>query len=184
MFDYIDIDLENEKKSQNLYVDSDSKRLNHHLHQTIPCRQRTYVYKNFFSELFLPELIQDQSGIFRYLILELFHFYYLTNLLNYLNQRYPRIKPVQHGNDNSTIIQTMTQRENSKINLHHILNLFDPNLKPKAMPPQPPSSENPIPVNKAPMSFKRLSTKLTTISAFSKIQAGKKRPSLITTRVK
>lgn len=183
MFDYIEIDIEYQKKSQISYLNSDTKRLNYHLYQTLPCRRQTYVYKNFF-ELFLEESIQDQTGLYRSLILEVSHLEYLTNLLNYLNLRYPRIQTARRTKENSTI--KIIQRENSKINVHNILNLFDPELKPKAVPPPPPPppSEDVKPIARPSITFKRLSTKITTLAAFSKTQVGKKRPSLTTARVK
>ncbi len=60
-----------------------------------------------------------------------------------------------------------------------MLNLFDPQLKPKAMPPTPEI----VIATKTPITFKRLGTRITTLAAFSRTQIGKKRPSLTATRV-
>ncbi len=103
----------------------------------------------------------------------------LTNLLNYLNQRYPKIKIPRRLKDNTTT-KFILQRENSKINVHNILNLFDPTLKPKAMrPPEIITS-----TGKTKATFKRLSAKVTAVSAFSKTPVGKKHSSLTTTHIK
>jgi hypothetical protein len=118
-------------------------------------------------------------GLFRLLIIEIFNFEYLTKLLDYLNQRYPRIKTAKRLKDNQTT-KFILQRENSKINVHNILNLFDPQLKTKAIPPPPPEI---IIATKTPITFKRLGTRIATLNTFSKTQIGKKRPSFTATRV-
>jgi hypothetical protein len=154
-----------------------TKRLISQLYQTLPSRQKTYTNKNFF-EIFFLRSIEDQSGLFRSLIIQLFYLEYLTNLLNYLTQRYPRIQTAKRVKSNSTTNFIIPQ-ENSKIDIHYIFNLFDPELKSKAIPP-----EIVKPTTKTSMTFKRLSTKVTTLSAFSKTQVGRQRPSLTATRAK
>jgi hypothetical protein len=157
----------------------DTRRLIYQLYQTLPSQRKTSTNKNFF-ELFFLRSIEDQTGLLRSLIIELFEFDYLTNLLNYLNQRYPQIQTSRRSIDLPTTTKFIIQRENSKIDLHNILNLFDPQLKPKAISPP----EIVIPTSKATLRFKRLGTKITTLSAFSKTQTDKKRPPLTATRVK
>ena len=155
----------------------------YHLYQTLPSRRKSGANKNFF-ELFFLRAIEDQTGVLRSLIFEFYQFDYLNNLLNYLNRRYPRIKTARRRSiELPSTAKILIQRENSKIDLHNILNLFDPQLKPKAISPPPPP-QIVLSTSKAALRFKKLGTKLTTISAFSKAQTDKKRPSLTSTRVK
>ena len=176
MFDYIDMEV---KHQQLFHSTTENKRVIYHLHQTLPSQGRTYAYKNFF-ETFFHRSIRDQSNFFRPLIIDIFHSDDRTNLLNYLNQRYPRIQSPRRLKDLPSSTRFPLQCENSKLNVHNILNLFDPTLKPKAELPL----ENFISPSKASLSFKRLSTKISTVSAFTKMQSGKKRPSVAITRVK
>jgi len=70
------------------------------------------------------------------------------------------------------------QRENSKTDIHNIFNLFDPNLKPKAILPQGSTTQ---PVLKRPVPLKRAATKLTIVNALSRPQIGNKTGNLATT---
>ena len=157
-------------------------------YQTLPSRDRNYAHKNFF-ELFFVRTIEDQTNFYRSSLITFFHSDQLAPLLRYLNQRYPRIKtcrqikeppPLSMANT-STTSTFFLQRENSNLNVHQLLTLFDPTLKPKASPPP-----KKVPISsKTSSTFKKLGTKITTISAFSKTQqVGKKRPSLTSTSVK
>jgi hypothetical protein len=64
------------------------------------------------------------------------------------------------------------ERENSKTNIHNLFNLFDPNLKPKAMLPQVSTTQS--------VSLKRVGTKLTIINALSRPRIGNKTGTLVT----
>ncbi len=164
---------------QSTCSDPQSKHLRMQLYQTIPSRHATvrhYTYKNFF-ETILPRTVQDHSELLSSLIIELVNFEDLSSnlkhLLSYLNQRYPGIKiPQRQNNSQDKTITTslIFQRENSKTSIHNILNLFDPNVRPKVIPPSPSS----IPTVKKPITFKRLGTKITTLAAFSRMTVGKK----------
>lgn len=170
MFDYLEF------KPQ-IQLTSEYKSLVHRFYQTIPTNEQTYRYMNFFEHFFL-RTIQDQTNFYRSLINRIFHFESLINLQNYLFKRYPNISfikpnrlPIKINNETTT---------SSKVHIHEILNLFDPNLKPKAVP-LPPINQPPfIPRKKPSLTLKKLSTRITSISAFS----NKKRPSLTTTRIK
>ncbi|CAF3304551.1 unnamed protein product [Rotaria socialis] len=203
MFDYIEIDVKHKdliNQCQNKHYSISNlqlKRLRIQLHQCIPTRQETpfltmqsNINKNFF-EIILPQVVQDKLNLLRSSIMEMYDYQYsstnLKQLLTYLNRRYPRIKFFQLPEDSlgSTITtaKSVFQRDNSKTNLHHILNLFDPNPRPNVMPPKL-SPQKLLSTTKTPMAFKRLSTKITTLTAFSRVQIDKKRSSFLTTRVK
>lgn len=165
-------------RSQIIQPDAKIKRL---FYQTLPGRDKTYGYKNFF-ELFFLRSIEDQTNFFRSSLIGFYHSNHLPHLLRYLNQRYPLIKTPRQTRESSVLPTTtfFIQRENSNLNVHQILTLFDPTLKPKASPPP----KKLPPTSKSGSTFKRLGAKITTISAFSKTQTGKKRPSLTSTTVK
>jgi hypothetical protein len=179
----------------------ESTRLRIQLHQTLPPRSESphhtihqHPYKNFF-ETVLPEAVQDRTGSIRSSILQIFDNEYLLKdskgVIHYINRRYPRINTAKKQ-DNSHAITTTTkfvfQRENSKTNVHQIFNLFDPDLRPKAVPPKPIIVQtSPLKTAnvKAPTTFKRLGTKLTVLAALSRPQTGNKPVgSLVTTYAK
>ncbi|CAF3196179.1 unnamed protein product [Rotaria sp. Silwood2] len=204
IFDYIEIDMKNrefisqcQNNRQSPLSNLESKRLRAQLHQTIHSRQETSFQmsqhnnnkKNFF-ETILPQAIENESNMLRLSIMEMHDFEYfyssLRHLLSYLKRRYPRIKTLQLLEDSQDITRTekfALKRENSKANVHHILNLFDPNLRPNAIPLKAPSQKL-LSSTRMPMTFKRLSNKITTLAAFSRVQVNKKRSSLLTTDIK
>jgi hypothetical protein len=105
----------------------------------------------------------------------------LTNLIHYINRRYPKIntqKIQDHSRDAVITTNFVLQRENSKTDIHNIFNLFDPNVKPKAMLPQASTTK---PVRQRPIPLKRVATKLTIVSALSRPQIGNKTGNLVTT---
>ena len=148
----------------------ESNRLLVQLHQSLPARRE--ASKNFF-ETFFPQSVADHSGLLRSLIVQTIgedssspHF---NPLIVYLNRRYPRIKTARRKEVSTSM--TPIQREDSKVNVHQILSLFDPDLRPKMRPPQPPPSkplQNLLAANRQPITFKRLGTRITTIAAFSR----------------
>jgi hypothetical protein len=171
---------------QFLCLNPELKHLRSKVHQTIPSRR--YTYKNFFETILLPT-IGDQSELLNLSIMELFKFEYqssnLTHLLTYLNHRYPQIKIPQQQKDFRIKTKLTYQKDNSKTNLHNILNLFDPNprttaAQPPNLPSIPPSTTE-TSTTKSHMTFKRLTTKLTTLAAFSRMQCGKQQSLLIGT---
>lgn len=140
--------------------------------------------------MILPRAVEGQLDSLRTLLMEMQYSEYLCTsfkqLLNYLNQRYPRIKTFKLINNSqdstATTITTnfVFERENSKTSLHNILNLFDPNLRPKVISTVP-AAQNLLPTTKAEISFKRLGTKISAINAFSQKRIDKKLPSLLAT---
>jgi hypothetical protein len=166
----------------------ESTRLRVQIHQTLPPRSETpyhtvhpQLFKNFF-ETVLPQAAQDQSGSIRSSILQTLDIEYLSNdlvgLVHYINQRYPRINTARkQGNTQATTKSTL-QRENSKTDVHEIFNLFDPGLRPKAIPPKPVIPQTVVPLKaanvKGPTTFKRLGTKLTVLAALSRSQVPNK----------
>jgi hypothetical protein len=171
-------------------LNSELKRLRSKLYRTIPSRRsqtiQYQIYENFFQTILFPA-VQDQSGVIRLWIMDLFNFQHLRSnlrhLLTYLNRRYPRIKIPQREKDVQNIsIKTkrIFSKENSKTNLHNIFNLFDPNPRPTVIPPPDPPLIFPPKIEtstiKPPITFKRLSTRLTTLAAFSKMSGCKQHP--------
>lgn len=170
--------------SQSSGLNRESTRLRIQLYQTLPPRPETshhtiqnHPYKNFFENIF-PQAVQDHSGTIRLTILKIFYIEYLSSdlirLIHYINHRYPRIntpKKQEYSRDITT--KFVLQRENSKTNLHNIFNLFDPDLRSKAVQPKPKpplSTSN----TKTPITFKRLGTKLTVLAAISRPQTSNK----------
>lgn len=119
----------------------------------------------------------------------------LTNLIQYINQRYPRLINYRKADNSSsstvstitkpkttttptktTIAATLTTKilsrsESSKTNVHNIFNLFDPDLRPKAKITKVLATEQPQPIVsniKAPTAFKRLGTKVAVVTAVSR----------------
>jgi hypothetical protein len=176
---------------QSLCLSRESTRLRLQLHQTLPPRPETpyhsiqnHPYKNFFENVF-PQAVQDQSGTIRSSILQMFHTEYLSSdltcVVNYINQRYPRIQTPRKQEKSRHITTNLgLQRENSKTEIHQLLNLFDPNLRPKAEQPKIVLTQ-PAPIPKPPVTFKRISAKLTVIAALSRAPIPTKSGSLVTT---
>jgi hypothetical protein len=174
----------------------ESTRLRVQIHQTLPPRSETpyhtihqHPYKNFF-ETILPQAVQDQSGSIRSSILQVFDIEYLSNdligLIHYINRRYPRINTARKQSNAHAITtkKFVFQRENSKTNVHQLFNLFDPDLRPKAIPPKPviPQTARLKTTNaKVPSTFKRLGTKLTVLAALSRSPASNKSVDSLTT---
>jgi hypothetical protein len=107
----------------------------------------------------------------------------LTRLIQYINRRYPRINTAKKQETSRVMATTTTtklvlQRENSKTNLHTIFNLFDPDLRPKAIQPKPLITTSNV---KTPITFRRLGTKLTVLAAISRPQTSNNRNRSITT---
>ena len=167
-----------------------STRLQLDLHQSLSLRRETMshsipsqIHKNFFESL-LSQALHDPTGFIRSSIAKMIDGPSTssdrTDLVDYLNRRYPRLKTARTWNEpvreNSFSHQLGIERENSQMNVHHILNLFDPDLRPKVAPPKPPAPKVvPSLATRQPMTFKRLGTKLTTIALFSRGHAEKKR---------
>ena len=171
MFDYLEF------KSRPAQTSQYNKHLINQFYQTIPADEKTYRYKNFFEHFFL-QTIQDQTNSYRSLINRTFQSESLTNLRIYLVKRYPKISLTKSTNRLPIGINTQNNT-NSKVYVHEILNLFDPNLKPKAF--VLPSITKPLIIQqkKPSLTLKKLSTKITTVSAFS--NTNKKRSSLTST---
>jgi hypothetical protein len=148
-------------------------------HQTSPPLRETQqqTHKNFF-ETILPQAVQGQSGSIRSSIMKMFDLVYvsssLTNLLNYLNRRYPRVKSLQQQDDLPDI--TKSTKENSKTNVHNILQIYDPGQRTKAIPPKPLVQPSKIGTSttKTRITFRRLGATITTLSAFSRSNVEKK----------
>ena len=174
---------------QSVCLSRESTRLRLQLHQTLPPRPETpyhsiqnHPYKNFFENVF-PQAVHDQSGTIRSSILQLFTSEYfskdLTCLVDYINRRYPRIQtPRKQERSNKKFV---FQRENSKTEVHHILNLFDPKPRPTVDHPPKTLPTQITQVPKTPMTFKHLGTKLTVLAALSRPRISIKSGSLITT---
>lgn len=176
---------------KNPLLNRESTRLRIELHHTIPSRQETSFYmiqhhpkKNFF-EIVLPQVTQDQSDLLRSSILDLQKSEHLSatliNLINYLNQRYPNIKNLQlleNSKNNTEKTKISLKQEDSKTNVHNILNLFDPNIRPKVVSLKS-STTNLFLSTKPPITFKRVGTKITTLATFSRIPVDKKDPSFV-----
>lgn len=141
--------------------------------------------------------MKDRSGMIRSAIMRMINdehwFSSLKSLFDYLHRRYPRISIDQTTFTSATPLQ----RENSKTNIHQILSLFDPALRPKILP----IKSNPtrssqlftsgkisssssaaagaagtsLSSTKPPLTFKRLGARLSTIAAFSRANGEKKR---------
>ena len=137
---------------------------------------------NNFFETVLPQAVQDRSGSIRSSILQSLDTEYLSNdlvgLVHYIKQRYPKIDTARKQGNAQTITKSALQREISKTNVHEIFNLFDPTLRPKAIPPKPVVVPQTAPAKaanvKGPTSFKRLGTKLTVLAALSRSQVPNK----------
>ena len=136
----------------------------------------SYLHKNFFENI-LPQIVQDRSESSRSVILQMFDTNHLltdfTHLIQYINQRYPHITALKNLENLQSVTTTTTQYafqcENSKINVHNIFNLFDPDLRPKAIQTKVLTSNV-----KAPIIFKRLAPKLTALSTLSRAQTNNK----------
>jgi hypothetical protein len=178
-------------------LNRESSRLRIQLYQTLPPRPKTshhtiqnHSYKNFFENIF-PQAVQDHSGTIRSSILNIFYIEYLSSdlirLIHYINHRYPRIntlKRQEYYRDITTTSKFVLQRENSKTDLHNIFNLFDPDLRSKAVPPPKPKPLL-LPNAKTPITFKRLGTKLSVLAALSRPQiSNRSRSSVATTDTK
>ncbi|CAF0734478.1 unnamed protein product [Adineta steineri] len=173
LFDYIEIDMKQRKDTRPLSHCSNSSRksirLRIQLYQTLPLRSETqnYSYKNFFENI-LPQAINDCSGSIRSSILTMFDLDNLStdlkHLINYINQRYPQINTSRKQNHSQHTTKFVCQYEDSKTNVHNIFNLFDPKLRPKAMPPKELTTQS----NKTPITFKRLGNKLALVATLSR----------------
>ncbi|CAF1025106.1 unnamed protein product [Adineta steineri] len=110
--------------------------------------------------------------------MELFNVQYLSSnmihLLSYLHERYPRIQIQRQQQDNIIATELITQGENSKVYIHNILNVFDPDIRPK-IPLKLPTIQP-----KKSTRFKKVGTKITTLTAFSHMSQGKKQSLLKT----
>ncbi|CAF1500272.1 unnamed protein product [Rotaria sp. Silwood1] len=205
IFDYIEIDMKNrefisqyQNNQKSSLSNSKSKRLHVRHHQTIHSRQEISFQinqpnnnnkKNFF-ETILPQAIEHDLNLLRSSIMKMYDFEYfyssLRHLLSYLKERYPRIKTLQlleNAHDITITLKLALQQENSKTNVHRILNLFDPNLRPKVIPLKS-SSQKVLSTTRMPMTFKRLGTKITTLTSFSRMQVNNKRSALVATNNK
>lgn len=162
----------------------EATRLYIQLYKTLPLRSETsqhiisqHPHRNFFQNFF-SRAVQDRTGLMRSLILRFFDSEHLSmdlaNLTHYVNRRYPRITTPRRQDRSherktkATTTKFILQRENSKDNVHLILNRFDPDLRPKAMLPKvvalPAKGTN----VKAPTTFRRMGTKLTVLAALSR----------------
>ncbi|CAF1217033.1 unnamed protein product [Rotaria sp. Silwood1] len=191
MLGYIEIDAKhkeflktiqnNRLYSQDHCLTRESARFHIQLHKTLPPRSESphqtvqhHSYMNFFENVF-PQAVQDRSGSIRSLILKMLDKKHLssdlTRLIQYINQRYPRINPLRKSATfrNPTTTKISFQCENSKTNVHNIFNLFDPDLRPKAGIPKLITAEH-LQHGKTPNTFKRLGTKLTVLAALSRSQ--------------
>ncbi|CAF1105125.1 unnamed protein product [Adineta steineri] len=170
LFDYIKHD-----NQPYTYSNPKLKHLRIQLQQTIPSRQ--YTYKNFF-EIISLQTLQNELKTLRFIIMELFNVQYLSSnmihLLSYLHERYPRIQIQRQQQDNIIATQLITQGENSKVYIHNILNIFDPDIRPK-IPLKLPTIQS-----KKSTRFKKVGTKITTLTAFSHMSQGKKQSLLKT----
>ena len=141
---------------------------------------------NFFEHMF-PQAVHDRSGLIRLTILKTIDKKYsssdLTHLIQYVNQRYPHISTLRNLDTTQRKVTSkltakiVSHSENSKTNVHNIFNLFDPDLRPKAMIPKVLTIEHSqlLTTNpKAPNTFKRLGTKLTVLAALSRSQTTNK----------
>ncbi|CAF0849311.1 unnamed protein product [Rotaria sordida] len=162
MFDYIEIDMKHrefiyqcQNSRQSPLSNPESKRLRARFHRTVHSRQETSFQtsqhnnnnnnnNNIFETIF-PRAVENESNLLRSSIIACYDFEYfyssLRHLLSYLKRRYPRIKTLQlleDSQDTTITSKRALQRENSKVNVHQIFNLFDPNLRPKVTPLKPP----------------------------------------------
>ncbi|UJR07664.1 hypothetical protein I4U23_011951 [Adineta vaga] len=154
VFDYIHDDMKIKKQKSNCQ----SKHLRVQFQQSIPSEQ--YTYENLFENI-SSEIIQNHSEMLRSLIKERYISDYLpSDLLHLLHSRYTYIQP---SKDIQTIY-SINRRDNSKISVHNILNLYDPNPRPKIVPPIPIE----IPTTKPSIRFKKLGVKITALNAFSR----------------
>ncbi|CAF2945453.1 unnamed protein product [Rotaria sp. Silwood2] len=199
MLDYIEIDTKHKEfyktiQNNRLYskdscLTRESTRLHIQLHKTLPPRSESphqtihhHSYMNFFENIF-PQAVQDRSGLTRSSILKMLDKKNLSSdltcLIQYINQRYPRINTLRKSSSSRNITTTklVSQCENSKTNVHSIFNLFDPHLRPKARISKIITTEH----GKAPNTFKRLGTKLTVLAALSRSQTGNKTTDSINT---
>ena len=117
--------------------------------------------------------MDDRSGIVRMPVMKMVndeHWHSaFKSLLDYLHRRYPRIRTSRTRQVSATPLQW----ENSKANIHQILSLFDPDLRPKINPLK--SNTQTLTAAKTPITFKRLGARITTIAAFSRANGEKKR---------
>ncbi|CAF0804907.1 unnamed protein product [Rotaria sordida] len=202
MLDYIEIDAKhrefyttiqnNRLHSQDSCLTRESTRLCIQLHKTLPPQSNSpcqtiqhHPYMNFFENIF-PRAVRDRSGSIRSSILKMLDKKSLSSdltcLIQYINQRYPRINTLRKSDNYRNITKTKLpfQCENSKTNVHNIFNLFDPDLRPKARISKIITTEHSQHV-KTPITFKRLGTKLTVLAALSRPQTSNKTADLITT---
>ena len=174
IIDYLHIDLKRQQSACShrfVCLPVETNRILVQLHQSLPIQRE--ASKNFF-EVLLSQAVEDQSGFIRSLIVQTigedFSSPAFTDVIAYLNRRYPRINTARRK-ENSTRT-TPIQRENSIVDIHQIFSLFDPDLRPKMVPPKPPPPK-PLPtlppVNKQPITFKRLGARISTIAAFSRV---------------
>ncbi|CAF1325531.1 unnamed protein product [Adineta ricciae] len=119
---------------------------------------------NFFENLF-SAMTQTELERLRCLLKKRFNFQYLpVDLLQLVKQRYSQIQI----NQTLEISKTNHEQDNSKISIHCILQLYDPNPRPKILPLVSPQASN------KPMKFKQLGTKITKLNAFTRSSTRKK----------
>lgn len=168
-------------------------RLRIQLYKTLPSQSENSYHTiqhnssmNFFENVF-PQAAQDRSGLSRLSILRMLdnksYLLDLTRLIEYMNQRYPRLNTLKKLNNfpNQTKSTPSSTKlifhcDNSKIDVHNIINLFDPDLRPKAITPKVLKAEHAqfLTNAKVPNTFKRLGTKLTVLATLSRSQNANK----------
>lgn len=171
-------------------ISCESPRLLVELHRSLPNHRRISLgssfkrpWKNFFQTI-LPHVASDQRENLRFSIIKMIQIenfnQHFISTMNFLKERYPKTSIINEKANRvlSKKQNRTTERNNSKANIHQILNLFDPDLRPKMMPPKRIETKISTEINptiiKGPMSFKRLGARITTIAAFSRANNEKK----------
>ena len=153
-----------------------SSHLTYQLQRSISMKEKESFYSieptsypNFFQTIF-PRWIQNSVDLFRSSIKELFHTESsvtdLNELIIYIQQKYksiPNIFDNRAFQDESLTLPMVSYGENCKTTVHQLLLLYDPHLRPKAVPPivriRQPTSHI-FPILRASSMFKRMNSKI------------------------
>jgi hypothetical protein len=104
---------------------------------------------------------------------------HLTELVDYIHQRYPQISSLR-GRQVPILASSALSSPcgSAKGSLHEIIRLFDPDLRPKAMPSKEVTRDRPVSHSKTPITFKRLGAKAAVVATFPRHQTNTKTDSL------
>lgn len=168
----------------------ESVRLRLLLHQIFAARAATATplneqsLKSFF-EHFLPSAMHDKSDASRASVIAWFHTSHspsnLTELIRYVHERYPQMKSLRRRLEADGTSRMIRYCASSKANLHDIIRLFDPDLRPKATLPKEPGRHRAMSHGKTPTTFKRVGTRVAAVVTLP-LPQGRARTDSLTTK--